>query len=60
MFIFHACLHTDHAQKLTKLQITAHNPGEQYQALDKIKLELVVQVSLSHAQDNVDKLQHSP
>lgn len=25
MFIFHMCLHTGHAQKFTKLQITAHN-----------------------------------
>lgn len=44
--------------KFTKLQITAHNPSEQRQALDKIK-RLGIQVSLSHPQHNVDKIQQS-
>lgn len=59
MFIFHTYLHTGHAQEFIKLQITAHNPGEQSQALDKIKC-LGLQVSISHPQYNVDKIQPSP
>lgn len=58
MFIFHMCLHTGHAQKFMKLQITAHNPGEQSQALDKIKC-LGVQASITYPQYNVDKIQRS-